>query len=350
MARKPRLEVEGGLHHILTRGNNRRQIFGNDDDYQKMLSLLAVQKAKLRFFLYAYCLMPNHIHLLVERRKVAIGRVMHRLLTGYSRYYNKRYGRVGHLFQSRYKGILCQSDQYLAELVRYIHLNPVRAKIVRTPEAYPYSSHLAYIGLKEPGMVDVEPVLRHFGGTKKLARERFGLFVKAGIKGGHREEFYGAEEGRILGSEEFVDETKKRVGETPRGSRPEIKRRSTPNLEGLIEAAANASRLTQEEICSRSKRRRDSDRKGSNDIGGARTGSKQHGGCQADGGRQLASEQEVGLGQEQDERLKRTAEPCEADQEVDYRGGTQELKSESQIAGLAPSAGLGRPPAEATTS
>ncbi len=255
MARKPRLEVEGGLYHILTRGNNRQHIFGDDNDYQKMLNLLAVQKAKLRFFLYAYCLMPNHIHLLVERRKVAIGRVMHRLLTGYSRYYNKRYGRVGHLFQSRYKGILCQSDQYLAELVRYIHLNPVRAKIVRTPEAYPYSSHLAYIGLKEPGMVDIERVLRHFGGTKKLARERFGLFVKAGIKGGHREEFYGAEEGRILGSEEFVDETKKRVGEIPRGARPEIEKRSTPNLEGLIEAAANASRLTQEEICSRSKRR-----------------------------------------------------------------------------------------------
>jgi len=151
---------------------------------------------------------------------------MHRLLTGYSRYYNKRYGRVGHLFQSRYKGILCQSDQYLAELVRYIHLNPVRAKIVRTPAAYPYSSHRAYIGLEEPWLVDIEPVLRHFGGTKKLARERFALFVDAGIKVGHREEFYAAEEGRILGSEEFVDETKTRVGEIPRAARPEVKNRS----------------------------------------------------------------------------------------------------------------------------
>jgi REP-associated tyrosine transposase len=255
MARKPRLEVEGGLYHILTRGNNRQRIFGDNNDYQKMLRLLEVQKAKLGFFLYAYCLMPNHVHLLVERRKVGIGQVMHRLLTGYSQYHNKRYGRVGHLFQSRYKGILCQSDQYLAELVRYIHLNPVRAKIVRAPEAYPYSSHRAYIGSEEPWLVDIEPVLRHFGGTKKLARERFGLFVEAGIKAGHREEFYGAEGGRLLGSEEFVDDTKKRAGEIPRGARPEIKRRSVPNLEGVIEAAAKASGLTPEEICSRSKRR-----------------------------------------------------------------------------------------------
>jgi hypothetical protein len=197
--------------------------------------------------------MPNHIHLLVERREAAISKVMHRLLTAYSRYYNRKYGKVGHLFQSRYKGILCQSDQYLAELVRYIHLNPVRAKMVRTPEAYPYSSHRAYIGLEEAWLVDIEPVLRHFGANKKLARERFDLFVKAGIRVGHREEFYRAEEGRILGSEEFVDETKKRVGEITRGARPQVKRLSAPKLEGLIEAATKASGLTSEEICSRRK-------------------------------------------------------------------------------------------------
>jgi REP element-mobilizing transposase RayT len=221
-----------------------------------MLDLLVVQKARQPFFLYAYCLMPNHIHLLMERREVAIGRVMHRLLNGYSRYYNKRYGRVGHLFQSRYKGILCQSDQYLAELVRYIHLNPVRARIVSKPQTYRYSSHRAYIGLDEPLVVDIEPVLRHFGATKKLARSRFGAFVKAGIKVGHREEFYQAEEGRILGSEEFVDELKKRVGEIRIGNRPVVKKSlcSAPNLGGLIEAAAKASHLKKEEICSRNKR------------------------------------------------------------------------------------------------
>jgi REP element-mobilizing transposase RayT len=101
MARKPRVEVEGGLYHIITRGNNRQRIFGDDDDYQKMLKLVAETKTKLPFYLY---LMPNHVHLLVERRQEAISRVMHRLLTGYSRYYNRRYRRVAHLFQKALQG------------------------------------------------------------------------------------------------------------------------------------------------------------------------------------------------------------------------------------------------------
>lgn len=255
MARKPRVEIEGGLYHVLTRGNNRQPIFGSDNDYDRMLLLLARQKAKLPFFLYAYCLMPNHVHLLIERRKDALSRVMHRLLTAYSQYYNRKYRRVGHLFQGRYKAILCQADQYLAELVRYIHLNPVRAKMVRRPAAYPYSSHRAYLGLDDPCLVDTEPVLRHFGATKKLARNRFKLFVEAGIKLGHREEFYEADEGRILGSEAFVEETKNRVGNIPRGARPQVKNRSTPDLEALLVAVAEASRLAPEEICSRSKKK-----------------------------------------------------------------------------------------------
>lgn len=123
MARKPRVEVEGALYHIITRGNNRQVIFGSHDDYLKILLLLDQQKTKLPFYLYAYCLMPNHIHLLVERQQDSISRVMHRVLTGYTQYNNRKYKRVGHVLQGRYKAILCQSDQYLAELVRYIHLN-----------------------------------------------------------------------------------------------------------------------------------------------------------------------------------------------------------------------------------
>ncbi len=255
MARKPRVEVEGGLYHIMTRGNNRGLIFGDDSDYQKMLRLLGETNTKLTFYLYAYCLMPNHIHLLIERREDAVGRVMHRLLTGYSGYYNRKYGRVGHLFQMRYKAILCQTDKYLAELVRYIHLNPVRAKIVSNPAAYRYSSHRGYLGLDEPGLVDIEPVLRHFGASKKLARERFDEFVRAGMKLGHNEEYYPEEERRILGSEEFIAETKRRVGEIRRVGGERVNNRSAPDLNGIIEAVTKACRLTADEICSRSKQR-----------------------------------------------------------------------------------------------
>src|SRR5437773_208027 len=136
MPRKGRAEVEGGLHHVITRGNNRRQIFNSPSDYEKFLSLLAVQKIKLPFFLYAYCLMSNHVHLLIERQASTVGRIMHRLLIGYAQYYNRRYERIGHLLQGRHKAILCQSERYLAELVRYIHLNPMRAAMVRLPEEY----------------------------------------------------------------------------------------------------------------------------------------------------------------------------------------------------------------------
>lgn len=214
MARRARAEVEGGLYHVITRGNNRRQIFNAPADYEKFLTLLAVQKTKLPFFLYAYCLMTNHVHLLIERQADRIGRIMHRVLTGYSQYYNRRYRRSGHLLQGRHKAILCQSDRYLAELVRYIHLNPVRAGMVGRAEHYKYSGHRAYLGLEPAGILDVEPVLRHFGAKKKVARKAYREFVDAGMKLGHREEFYFADEGRILGSEEFVDATIHRIGET----------------------------------------------------------------------------------------------------------------------------------------
>jgi putative transposase len=159
-------------------------------------------------------MMSNHVHLLIERQTDAIGRIMHRLLTGYSQYYNRRYQRVGHLLQGRHKSILCQSERYLAELVRYIHLNPVRANMVGNPEDYEYSSHRQYLGLPAADIVDVDPVLRHFGARKEIARKAFRRFVMAGMKQGHRSEFYLADEGQILGDDEFVDAMIHRIGET----------------------------------------------------------------------------------------------------------------------------------------
>ena len=257
MARKARIELPGGLYHVITRGNNRGRIFDSPADYDKFLSLLSAQKIKLPFFLYAYCLMTNHVHLLIERQTDAVGRIMHRLLTGYSQYYNRRYRRVGHLLQGRHKAILCQSDQYLSELVRYIHLNPVRARMVRKPEQYQYSSHGCYVGLQPAGIVDVDPVLRHFGAKKNVARERYGEFVRAGMKLGHRDDFYRAADGCILGSEEFVDSAIHRLGELkPTGK---LKRQlggvnsASFDAEALITAMEKACGLAREEFCGRGK-------------------------------------------------------------------------------------------------
>ncbi|HSQ19569.1 MAG TPA: transposase [Blastocatellia bacterium] len=255
MARKLRAEVEGGLYHVITRGNNRRQIFNSPADYEQFLSLLAVQKVKLPFFLYAYSLMTNHVHLLIERRADAVGRIMHRVLTGYSQYYNRRYRRVGHLLQGRHRAILCQSDRYLAELVRYIHLNPVRAKIVDQPEQYQYSGHRAYLGLEPAWIVDVDPVLRHFGAKKKLAREAYRQFVAAGMKLSHQEEFYVADGGRILGTEEFVDATIHRIGEAERAAGNQNGGNRDFDAEALMRAVEKICRVGRAEFCGSGKSR-----------------------------------------------------------------------------------------------
>ena len=253
MARKARIEIEGGLYHVITRGNDRQTIFHSEEDHGKFLSLLAALKERLPFYLYAYCLMSNHVHLLIERKVDTVGRIMHRLLTGYSQYYNRRYGKIGHLLQGRHKSILCQSEVYMGELVRYIHLNPVRARMVARAEDYPYSSQRAYLGLEPSGIVDVDPVLRLFGADRAVAREQFARYVGAGLDDGHRESFYLADDGRILGSEEFVDSAIHRIGETGRSQRPSDGRLSSRsgkfNAKALIVSVEAVCGVSCETFC-----------------------------------------------------------------------------------------------------
>ncbi len=218
MARKARIEIEGGLYHVMARGNDRQTIFHSKQDHETFLGLIAAQKQGRPFYLYAYCLMSNHLHLLIERRSDSIGQIMHRVLTGYTQYYNRRYRRVGHVLQGRHKAILCQAETYMGQLVRYIHLNPVRAKMVDAAEDYPYSSHRAYLDMEPAGIVDVDPVLRLFGVNRSDASGRFAQYVNGAA--GYEEEFTLADGGRILGSDEFVDATIHRIGETGKVYRP----------------------------------------------------------------------------------------------------------------------------------
>src|SRR5882724_6162884 len=252
MAREPRIEIPGGLYHIITRGNNRRRTFRSHDDYLKFLLFLEIQKAKRPFYLYAYCLMPNHVHLLAEMQDDPISRVMQALLTAYSQYHNRKYRKVGHLFQGRYKAILCQTDRYLAELVRYIHLNPVRAKMVARPEDYEYSGHRAYIGMDRSGLVDAEPVLRHFGANKRKAIEVYTQFVNAALGQASQSEFYRAAEGRMLGNDEFLDEVKYRIGDYVLSRDKRVRK---ADVEPIVKAAEKATGLERKDFCSKSKNR-----------------------------------------------------------------------------------------------
>jgi putative transposase len=149
--------------------------------------------------------MKNHLHLLTEVEEIPLSRIMQSLLFGYARYFNRRYGEVGHLFQGRYKAILCDKDAYLLELVRYIHLNPVRAKIVRKPEDYVWTGHLSYLGKGGKSLIDEGFVLDQLGDNRSLARRKYRQFVWEGISSGHEEKYYQVKDQRYLGEESFVD-------------------------------------------------------------------------------------------------------------------------------------------------
>src|SRR3989338_5518162 len=145
MPRQPRLDAPGTLHHVMGRGIERRKLFQDDTDRDDFVSRLAALCRDGQWSVYAWALMPNHFHLLVRTGPVPLFRSMKKLLTGYVVNFNRRHKRVGHLFQNRYKSIVCEEEPYLLELVRYIHLNPLRAKIVSTIDelhSYFFSLHI----------------------------------------------------------------------------------------------------------------------------------------------------------------------------------------------------------------
>jgi REP element-mobilizing transposase RayT len=197
------------LYHVITRGNRRQGIFLDEKDCERFLAYLSDYKNRYAFHLYAYALMKNHLHLLLEVEEVPLSRIMQTLLFRYTRYFNRRHGEVGHLFQGRYRAILCDKDAYLLELVRYIHLNPVRAKVVKGPEDYRWTGHLSYLGRGADDLIDEEFVLGQFSGKRALGRRRYRRFVWEGISGGHEEKYYRVKDQRYLGEDSFVERIEK---------------------------------------------------------------------------------------------------------------------------------------------
>jgi len=215
MARKPRIEFEGALYHVITRGNQRQEIFRGTEDYERYLRILGDYKTRYEFALYAYVLMGNHVHLLMETMEVPLSRILQGINQSYTMYFNRRYSTVGHLFQGRYKAILCDRDSYLLSLVKYIHVNPIRAGVAKTLEVYPWSSHSSYSSYvgqtRDKGIVDAELLLRTFSEDKRRARRAYLEYMgERGIL--RREEVYATVDQRILGDEGFVEEVKARTG------------------------------------------------------------------------------------------------------------------------------------------
>lgn len=206
MARKPRIHFTDAFYHVIARGNQKQDIFLNEVDFKTYLSYLSEYKNKYHFHLYAYALMKNHLHLLLQVEGIPLSKIMQVIQFRYTRYFNKRYRKVGHLFQGRYKAILCDKDAYLLELVRYIHLNPVRAKVVDDPEKYPWTAHSIYLGKVKNDLIEPNVVLYQFSRNKFSARRLYIQFVLAELEGGHQENYYKVKDQRYLGEDRFIEE------------------------------------------------------------------------------------------------------------------------------------------------
>jgi len=161
MARPLRIDYPGALHHVFFRGNRKEEIFEDINDRIQFLKFILDAKRRYGIKVYAYCLMNNHVHLLIESGSVHVGNFMRVLLTNYVQYFNRRWNHVGHLLQDRYKSTLVDKDSYLLTLIKYIHLNPVRGGLCKLPEEYIWSSHIEYLGLRDP-VVDTEFALSLF--------------------------------------------------------------------------------------------------------------------------------------------------------------------------------------------
>ncbi|MDI6892678.1 MAG: transposase [Actinomycetota bacterium] len=202
MPRKPRIDAKGFLYHVIARGIERSEIFHDDKDRDFFLSRLGELLKKSNTPIYAFSLMPNHFHLLLRREGTPISALMRRLLTGYAIYFNKKYSRSGHLFQNRYKATICQDDPYFLELIRYIHLNPIRANLVtsiKELECYPFCGHSYVLGKTKTGWFFQDAILSHFGKTEKRAKHQYLEFVSDGLLMGKRKDLVGGGLKRSLG-------------------------------------------------------------------------------------------------------------------------------------------------------
>jgi len=264
MPRKARIDAPGALHHVIVRGIERKIIFKDNIDRIDFIERLGKVIPDTDTQCFAWALMSNHFHLLLRTGAQPLSTVMSRLLTGHAMHFNRRYHRSGQLFQNRYKSILCQQDTYLLELVRYIHLNPVRAGLVvsiNSLDRYPFTGHAVIIGKKKNNWQDSEYVLKLFAKTRSTARRRYKAFICEGISMGRRPELTGGglirssggwsviksfrrsnihfkSDERILGDSDFVDRVLKEANES-------LERRSVLHIKGytLNKVAEKAAKI-----------------------------------------------------------------------------------------------------------
>lgn len=173
MGRPPRVSAPDTVYHVICRGNNRQAIFTDNRDYFRYLDLWRQNKAEMDFQVFAYVLMTNHVHWLLKTGITPLSEIIHRIHSTYARWFNHRHERAGHLFQGRYKNMICTDEAYLLALARYIHQNPIRSGLVKKLHLYPWSSYHLYISGREDGLVETDLLLNYFSTNKQKARLQF---------------------------------------------------------------------------------------------------------------------------------------------------------------------------------
>lgn len=268
MPRQPRIDAHGYLYHVIARGIERRSIFNDSRDKDYFLKKLGDITADTGTPVYAFALIPNHFHLLLRRMLVPVAQVMQRLLTSYAIYYNKKHRRVGYLFQNRYRSIICDEDVYFLELIRYINLNPLRAKVVGSLKElawYRYCSHGHIMGVRNIEWFDPTKVLDSFAGSGDEARRAYVRFILEGMERGGREDLSGggirrslahqhlfldnepAFDQRILGLGDFVE--KLRFAQSSLGADSESA------LMRIVSEVCNKFSVAESELMGRSRKR-----------------------------------------------------------------------------------------------
>lgn len=231
MPRTARIDIPNLLQHVTVRGIEKREIFNADDDRQDFVTRLSLLLQKTETECLSWALLSNHFHLLLRVKDVPLSKIMRSLLTGYAVTFNLRHNRSGHLFQNRYKSLVCDEEDYLLELVRYIHLNPLRAGVVSTLDeldVYRWCGHSVLMAKSELAGQATTEVLSRFGRSVASARKAYHSFIRDGIGMGRRNELVGIGKGsagidiefrdsRVLGNSDFVEHILRRTDtELPR--------------------------------------------------------------------------------------------------------------------------------------
>jgi len=243
MGRPLRIEYPGALYHVTSRGNEKQDIFLEDSDRRRFLGILEDYHDRFDLVVHCFVLMGNHYHLALETPQGNLLKVMHGINSSYTGYFNRKYGRVGHLFQGRYRGILVDKDSYLLELTRYVHLNPVRAKVVERPEEYAWSSYAGYIRKrKRVGWMEYGWIHSQFGSDEAAAARMYRKFVESGMEEPGDSPLGDVVGQVLLGGEEILGKVKSLLRGKEIGQEVVERRRfrdAPPGAEEIISAVAS---------------------------------------------------------------------------------------------------------------